>query len=63
MNASNVALRLEPAEDQPEPPLEQHEILPTRVPEKTGMPLRPRRTRAFRTIVIRDQGLRLFRCG
>jgi len=59
MKGSNLALRPEPAEDQPEPPLQPQHIQQSGTRETPRM---PRRSRAPRTIVIRDQGLRLFRC-
>jgi len=63
MKASNLALWQEPAEDQPEPPPARRQLALPAAPEPAPMRPRARRPFAFRTIVIRDQGLRLFRCG
>lgn len=63
MKSSNLALELEPPEDQPAPPAGRLEIeAQARIAVSRVRP-RPRRPLVFRTIVIRDQGLRLFRCG
>jgi hypothetical protein len=59
MKTSNLALRREPAEDQPEPSLGCQQVYRPGPARKRP---RARRPFAFRAIVIRDQGLRLFRC-
>ncbi|MEJ0086901.1 MAG: hypothetical protein WDO72_14565 [Pseudomonadota bacterium] len=63
MKSSNLALRAGPAEDQPAPPFERTEIDRAAAPAVSRVRPRPRRPLAFRTIVIRDQGLPLFRCN
>jgi hypothetical protein len=63
MKASNLALRVEPSEDQPEPPVGTRQIQRPAPPGLAGVRLRVRRPFAFRTIVSREQGLRMFRCG
>jgi hypothetical protein len=62
MKGSNLALRLEQVEDQPEPAHGPGNFQGNVARETTARPRRPRRPFAFRAIVIRDQGLRPFRC-
>jgi hypothetical protein len=63
MKSSNLALRLQPAEDQPEPRTVCRELEQPAGPAASRVRPRPRKTLAFRAIVIRDQGLPLFRCN
>jgi hypothetical protein len=61
MKTSNLALRPEPAEDQPAPPAEWFEIVEPAAPAVLRVPSRPRRSRVFQSIVTRNQDLPLFR--
>ena len=63
MKTSNLALQIEPPEDQPAPPAGRLEIAGRPHSEVARVRPRPRRSLVIRSIVIRDQGLRLFRCG
>jgi len=63
MNSSNLALRLEPEEEQPAPslpPATARSIDPATRPPRQGAS-RPRTSFTFRAIVIRDQELKLSR--
>jgi hypothetical protein len=63
MQDSNLAQRAAPVEDQPAPVTGNKEWDSPAPPKLSRLRPRPRRPFAFRSIVISDQGLRLFRCG